>query len=56
MQSTSTGTEKLMMIKINKVSDMNEGTYSLEGETDKKSSNMTLAAICVVTGITAQMS
>lgn len=33
-----------MMVTINNLADMDEGTYSLEGETDKKSSNMSLAA------------
>ena len=33
-----------MMVTINNLSDMNEGPYNLEGETDKKSSNMSLAA------------
>lgn len=31
------------MVTINNLSDMNEGTYNLQGETDKKSSNMSLA-------------
>ena len=43
-----------MMTMTNKFSDMNEGIYSLEGETDKKSSIMTLATICFVIGIAAQ--
>lgn len=34
---------------------MNEGTYNLEGEADKQSSNMTLAATCVVIAIVAPM-
>lgn len=44
-----------MIVSINKGSDMNEGSNSLEGKIDKKSSNMTLTAICVVIGIAAQM-
>lgn len=44
MQSTSLGTAELMMVTINNLSDMNEDTYNLEGATDKKSSNMSLAA------------
>ena len=43
-----------MMTTTNKLSDMNEGIYSLEGETDKKSSIMTLAAICFIIGIATQ--